>query len=332
MVRRLVAAGVGIVVLLLVVLLFRGCLSSRKESAYREYVRDVSALVRESDQESRNLFRTLSAPADASDVQVQNQLNTFSGQAEQLVERADALDTPDDLEGAQSYLDETLDFRRDGVKSIATQLPAASADQGDRGKGIQQVAASMQNFLTSDVIYQTRFAPTLRKALEAEDLGGEQVPRSRFLPEPDWVVPATVADRIPKLGGSGGSDKDAAPGLHGTGVASATLGGQTLNPGGAAANIPLSDDLTLAVQVANQGENTEEDVRVAVTIGRGGDAVKAEKVLDTIAAGETKPVEIPITEQPPTGQNVPITVTVAKVPGEEKLDNNKASYSAIFTR
>ena len=158
------------------------------------------------------------------------------------------------------------------------------------------------------------------------------MPRSRFLPEPDWVLPATVGDRIAKLGGSGASDEDAAPGLHGTGIASATIGGQALNPGGAAANVSLADDLTMTVQVANQGENTEEDVRVEVTIGRGGDAVRAEKTLDTIAAGETKPVEIPITEQPPTGQNVPINVTIAKVPGEEKLDNNKASYSAIFTR
>lgn len=324
------AIGVGIVVLLLVVLLFRGCLNSRKESAYREYVRDVSALVRESDQESKNLFRILGSPGNASDVQIQNQLNTFKQQAEQLVERADALDAPDGLKSAQGYLDETLKFRRDGVNTIAERLPAASADQGDRRQGIEQVAASMQNFLTSDVIYQTRFVPAVRAALEAEDLNST-VPRSRFLPEPDWVLPATVGDRVGKLGGSGASDKDAAPGLHGTGVAAATLGGQALTAG-QAANIPLSDDLTMSVQVANQGENTENDVGVEVTIGRGGDAVKAEKVLDSIAAGETKTVEIPITEQPPTGQNVPISVAVAKVPGEEKLDNNKASYSAIFTR
>ena len=332
MVRRLVAAGVGIVVLLLVVLLFRGCLSSRKENAMREYVQDVSGLVRESDQESRNLFRTLSAPADARDVDIQNRLNTLRAQGEQILDRTEALDTPDELKGAQSYLTEVLKFRRDGVAAIARDLPRASADQGDRKQGIEQVAASMQNFLASDVIYQTRFAPSLRGALDDEGLSGEQVPRSRFLPEPDWVLPATVGEKIPKLGGSGADDKEAAPGLHGTGVASATLGGQALTPGGQAANISLSDDLTMTVQIANQGENTEEDVRVEVTIGRGGDAVRAEKTLDTIAAGETKPVEIPITDPPPTGQNVPITVSVAKVPGEEKLDNNKASYSAIFTR
>jgi hypothetical protein len=36
--------------------------------------------------------------------------------------------------------------------------------------------------------------------------------------------------------------------------------------------------------------------------------------------------------QPPTGQNVPITVEVAAVPGEEKTDNNKQTFSAVFTR
>ena len=331
MVRRVVAAGWESSFCSWL-LLFRGCLDSRKEHAFREYVRDVAALVRESDQESGNLFRLLTAPANAQrrgDPEPAEHLPRPGRAAAGARRGAGHARRP---KGAQSYLTETLEFRRDGVAAIARDCPRASAEQGDRKRGIEQVAASMQNFLASDVIYQTRFSPSLRSALEAEDLGGETIPRSRFLPEPDWVVPATVGERIPKLGGSGASDKEAAPGLHGTGVASATLGGQTLNPGGEAANVPLSDDLTMTVQVANQGENTEEDVSVEVTIGRGGDAVKAEKTLDTIAAGETKPVEIPITEQPPTGQNVPITVTVAKVPGEEKIDNNKASYSAIFTR
>ena len=331
MVRRLVAAGAGVVVLLLLVFAFRGCLNSRKESAYRDYVREVSALVKESDGESRNLFRVLSGPDNAGDVDVENQLNTFSGQAGQLVDRASQIDHPGDLDGAQRFLEEAFEFRRDGVAAIARQLPAAIADQGDQKRGTQQIAASMQSFLTSDVIYQTRVAPKLRSALEQEDLGGEPVPRSRFLPDVQWLDPATVADRVGKLGGSGTSDKRAAPGSHGTGVASATLGGQALTPG-ASANISAAEDLALTVQVANQGENTETDVKVSVTIGRGNDAIKAEKVLDTIAEGETKAVEIPIADQPPTGQNVPVGVDVAKVAGEEKLDNNKATYSAIFSR
>ena len=86
------------------------------------------------------------------------------------------------------------------------------------------------------------------------------------------------------------------------------------------------------MQVANSGENTETDVQVNVTIGAGGDAIKLDGVLDEIAAGETKSVQIPLTDQPPTGQNVPITIEIEAVPGEEKTDNNQGEFSAIFTR
>ena len=330
MVRRLVAVGAGIVLFLLLVFGFRACLNSRKDTAYRDYTRELSALVQESNSEGQALFKLLAVPDRTSDVAVENQLNTFSGQAGQLVERVSDIDHPGELNGAQRAAVDTFRFRRDGVAAIARQLPKAIADRGDRKQGTEQIAASMQNFLTSDVIFQTRVVPALRSKLEGQDLGAEQLPRSRFLPDVEWLQPSVVGDRVGKLGGSGTDDKDAAPGLHGTGVAAATIGGQALSPG-ASANVSATGDLSLSVQVANQGDNEESDVKVSVTIGRGTDAIKAEKVLDTIAAGETKTVEVPITSRPPTGQNVPIQVEVSKVPGEQKLDNNKQSYSAIFT-
>jgi len=329
MVRRAVAGGAGIVVLLLLIFGIRGCLDARNERALKDYVRDVGALVQESDQESEALFELLRNPGDANEVDIENQLNTFRNQASQLVDRAKGTDHPGDVDAAHAYLVETFQFRSDGVASIAEQLPNAIADQGDRSGGSEALAAAMQNFLTSDVIYQTRFTPRLNT--ELKDAGvAEKVPSSSFLPDIEWLQPSVVADRVRSLGGSGG-DGDAAPGLHGNGLAGVTLGGQALNPGGSA-SVRLSDDLKFVIQVANQGENTETDVKVNVTVGKGGDAIKLDKVLDTIAAGETKPVEIPLADQPPTGQNVPITVEVEPVPGEKKTDNNRGTFSAIFTR
>ena len=204
MVRRLVAAGVGIVVLLLVVLLFRGCLSSRKENAMREYVQDVSGLVRESDQESRNLFRTLSAPADARDVDIQNRLNTLRAQGEQILDRTEALDTPDELKGAQSYLTEVLKFRRDGVAAIARDLPRASADQGDRAPGHragggQHAELPDQRRDLPDPLRAPRCAARWRTRAWAAS-------RSRAAascPSPTGSCPPPSARRSPKLGGSG---------------------------------------------------------------------------------------------------------------------------------
>ncbi len=38
-------------------------------------------------------------------------------------------------------------------------------------------------------------------------------------------------------------------------------------------------------------------------------------------------MEIPLTRPPPTGQNVPITIEIEPVPGEEKTDNNHGEFS-----
>jgi hypothetical protein len=332
MVRRSLAAGAGLLALLLLFLAFKGCLNSRKERAFKDYAGEVTALVGESRQQSDNLFQLLSDPGNATDVDIANQLNAFRVQAQQLVVRARETDHPDELNTAQGSLVETLELRRDGVNAIADRLPTAIANRQDRRNGTETIARSMQSFLASDVIYQTRVVPRLRAELKSEGLEEERVPPSQFLPVIDWLRPDFVASNVRKLGGKGGGAAgDAAPGLHGTGVAGATLGGQALTPGGAA-SIAATGDLKLVVQVANQGENTETDVKVNVKIGRGGDAIELDKVLDTIAAGETKSVEIPVTERPPTGQNVPISVDVEPVPGEKKTDNNKGSFSAIFTR
>jgi uncharacterized membrane protein len=96
--------------------------------------------------------------------------------------------------------------------------------------------------------------------------------------------------------------------------------------------VQLSGSLAFEVQVQNQGENTENDVTVTVTVGDGGDADARDKTIDTIAPGEIQTVTIPLDQQPPTGQNVPIKVEVKPVPGEQKTDNNTQEFSVIFTR
>ena len=141
--------------------------------------------------------------------------------------------------------------------------------------------------------------------------------------------PDFVADQIAGIRGTDGGS--ATPGTHGNGLGTVSLGGVALTPGGSA-TVPLTSDIAFDVQVVNQGESTETDVQVQVTVGEGGDAIKAEDTIPEIAAGEAKNVTIPLSEQPPTGQNVPITVRVKPVPGEEVTDNNEGEFTVIFTR
>ena len=194
----------------------------------------------------------------------------------------------------------------------------------------------MQVFLASDVILKYRFRPNVIETLEEEDLTGEvSVPRPQeleFVPDVQWVDPDFVADEISGLrgGGGGAADEPAAPGLHGNGLGTVTLGGVALVPG-ASATVPLAEDLSFEVQVVNQGENNETDVNVKVTVGEGNDAIEREEQVPEIAIGEQQTVTIPLGEEPPTGENVPVKVEVEPVAGEEMTDNNVGEFTVIFT-
>ena len=327
LVRRSIAAGAALIVVILLFLGLRSCLDARKERAYKDYVRDVQALVGESDQLADQMFGQLSDPGDAGEVDIQNLFNQYRNANTQLVERARATDHPDELDQAHRYVIETLEFRESGVSRIADLLPSALAEQ-DRREGTESIAAEMQKFLASDVIFSQRVIPTLQAALEEEDLTGEEdPPTSQFLPDIDWLEPTTVADRISRIRSGDADSGDAAPGLHGNGLGTVTLGDTALTPGGTA-TVTLTDGIAFTVQVANQGEHTETDVTVRVSVGD----IELEEVLDTIAAGETKDVPLTLEEQPPTGEALPVSVEIEPVPGEEKTDNNVGEFNVIFSR
>lgn len=333
MLRRAIAVGVGVLVLFLLVLGIRECRGAAKEQAFKDYNREVGALVQESEDQSKALFELLESGGQ-SPVELQNTVNGYASAAAQLVDRAEGTDHPGELEEAHGYLLETLEFRRDGLKGIANELPRALGDRGEQAT--ENIAAQMQNFLTGDVIYSQRFRPRLQQALKDEGLlDTEKPPESSFLPDPEWLVPGTVADRIGRIGSGEGGDGDSgpvAPGLHGTGLGTVTVqpGGTTLNEGGAT-EIKAAPNLSLDVQVANQGEHDEKNVTVKVAIRGAGKPIELEEKLPEIAAGQTKTVSVPLSSTPPTGQPVTIRVEISKVPGEEKTDNNRGEFPAIFT-
>jgi hypothetical protein len=88
------------------------------------------------------------------------------------------------------------------------------------------------------------------------------------------------------------------------------------------------------VKFQNQGENDESDVGVTVRVrgASGGKPVTARKTINQTKAGAEATVTIPLGQAPPTGQSVTIEVAVEGVPGEKKTDNNKQTYTALFTR
>jgi len=269
------------VLAILFLLLLRGCLGAREERGLKDYVRDVRAVAQQSDTQSEEMFSTLTEPGrGVSDVDRENSLKGLRAQADQLVERArNDIDVPGDLEASHDSLIETLEFRRDGIGKVVDVLPTALSGQ-EKEQGAQRLADQMAFFLASDVVFAARVRPSLDSVLKQQEIINEvQLPDSRFLKDRNWLIP----DEVPKLlkgGGGGGdsgdrSDEDAAPGLHGNGLGTVSLGGQELTEGGSA-TVRLGEDTTFSVQVLNQGENDETDVPVKITVGKGGEAIEIE--------------------------------------------------------
>jgi hypothetical protein len=326
LVRRAVAALAGGLVLVLLVIGIQGCAEAQRRGGLKDYVRDVGALTKESDEQAEALFGLLTDPGKETPAGIQAKVSAARVQATDLVERAKRLGHPDEMEGARRYLVETLEFRRDGLAGISRALPQALADQG-RSEATMRIAAQMQNLLTSDVIFSQRMTPQMQAVLaDGEVLDEAPVPRSRFLPDIDWLKPSAVAERLSRMRFGG-----AAPGRHGTslGAVTAVPGGQAL--GSDATEIRMARDLGFEVQVQNQGESPESDVVVRVSIGGAGRPIVGEGRVDEIAPNESKTAVVKLPVPPPVDRPVNLDVGVVPVPGEQKTDNNRQSFSAVFT-
>lgn len=343
LVRRLTAAGAVVVVIVLLVVVVRGCVGNRREQALKDYNRDVRTLVEQSRRSvSTPLFQALSGAGGQNAERVQQSINQLRVDAENQLKRAQALNAPDGTGEAQSDLELVLSLRHDGVRQIAEEIQPALGNSPQAGPAVDSIAAQMQAFNASDVVYSQRVAPLILKALKDDGIAasydgtaGEQVaPYSQFLPDIGWMSPASVARALGSSGGGssggGGDQGQPAPGLHGHQLDSVSVGGTTLSTG-TPVTLPASPAPTFAVAFTNGGENDEQNVRVVVEITTGGGApLRAETTVPATTAGEAATANVEFSQSPPAGGTSTIRVTIVGVPGERGLDNNTATYSALF--
>ena len=331
--RQVVAAAIGVVVLILLVFGVRGCLQTRTENALKDYNREVTAIVESSGQVSQQLFEALNGGASGEDLQVT--VNQVRLVAEEDVQRAEGLDVPGDMKAAHRNLELVLNLREGAIAEVATLIPdAASNTPATADRAVNRIAGEMQALLASDVVYSQRVQPLIAEALSDKDIGGQNIPSSKFLQSIAWLDPDTVADRLGAEAADtgGGSNRTPAPGLHGHGLTSVAVGNLTLQPGEVNNRIPAGSNITFTVTFQNQGENQEQDVPVTITVEGSGKPITRRKRVPLTRAGESATASIALQTAPPIGEPVTIEVVVGKVPGEEKTDNNRQSYTALFTR
>jgi hypothetical protein len=324
--RRLIALGIGIVVLILLFLGVRSCLDARKERSFENYLRDLQSHVTTSAQLSDEFFQRFLDPGGASEPEFQAQLGTSRGTSADLLERIQGLDTPDQLSDAQADLELAFELRRDGVGSVVAEAEAALGNE-NATEARQQIAADMRQFLASDVLYD-RAAAEIRQVLDEEGLQGD-VPDSNFLPEPidPWLDDLEIARLLAQVAGETGAAGDATRGTE--------LSSVTLRPG----NVVLSPDAVntvgqvpseIEVGVLNGGTSEETDVVVAYELLGSIEPIEGEVSMPRINPGEEGTAALPIQGEVPEEDDLTLIVTVYPVAGEAIVDNNELAFQIRF--
>jgi hypothetical protein len=326
MVRRRVAGGIAVVLLIVIVLVVNGCLKSQRLQALKEYNRNVSLIASESDEQvSGPLFATLSGAAGKSALNVEEQVDQLRIQAQDLAAHASGLSVPGSMAAAQRDLMLAMDLRVEGLTKVAALLPTALGGQGKSAS--TPIAGDMEIFLASDVVYSQRVAPLIQQTLASNGIHGLSTAPTRFIPNLGWLEPATVLTRI--SGQAASQTGQPLTGHHGSALKGVSVGSQELEPEPALNHISGGSTPTFTVQVEDAGEFPETNVTVNVTVTSGGKPYKASHAIEKTEPAKTASVDIPVTGVP-LGAASKIEVQVEPVPGETNHEGTKNTYLAIF--
>jgi hypothetical protein len=336
-VRRLVAGGVGLLILIMLVVGINGCLNGRTDRALKDYTRNVATVMTTNQTDVAEPFFTLLNTGVDNPSDLQAQVRQLALSAQQGAKQAAGFDVPDQMVRAQNALMLVLNHRATALSKIADQIPAAQAKSRAQAPAVEQalkrIAGQMRAFDASDVVYSQRVRPYITQALKDKGVSGQDLPAGQFLPSLGWLSVNTIAGVLnaQRAQGGTGSNPAPAPGLHGHGLLSVSVGDTVLNPSPAVNRIAASGPGTFNVKVANQGDNDAADVVVKVTVKAGAKkAIVATKTIQQTKAKSEVTAAVTLPSAPPVGDSAIITVQVVGVPGEKNLENNSMKYTALF--
>jgi len=319
MLRRGLALGGALILLILVVLGIKGCLDARANRELSDYSRNVTQIVEETEQTSKDFFKKLEDPGNSSVTDFVAGVDADRSAIDSYRSRVESLGAPGDMKRAQSNLELVYELRAGAMDQIAEKMPTALGDAGAE-KAMGAIAKQMQKLLASDVVYEQVVRPEIDGVLASNGITDSDVPNSSVLPDEKWLEESTVSDALGAISGNSGA---ATQGVHGLGLIGTSVNGSELVEGGATP-VAGEEGVEVEVTVQNQGESTENGVTVSVTVE--GNTLQGE--IDELGAGEEGTATIPLTPTP-KGE-VTLEVEAEPVAGEQVTENNEATYTLLI--
>jgi hypothetical protein len=321
MLRRLLALGGALVVLVLIVLGVKGCLDARARSALSDYSRDVKQILIETGQTSKDFFGKLEEPGGLSVTEFTGQVDADRSAMTNYKTRVEGLSAPGEMSSAQKSLELVYTLRASAMETIAAKLPTALGEAG-AARATAAIAKQMQTLLASDIVYESVTRPEINGKLADEGITGGDVPKNTFVPDgTKWLEESEVSSALGSVSGSSGGEPS--PGVHGLGLVGTSIG-ETELVAESTSSVVTEGTPEVEVTVQNQGESTENGVTVVV-IANGKETTQE---IATLEAATEETAVVPLTPAP-EGETE-LEVKVEPVPGEQFTDNNEATYTVIF--
>jgi hypothetical protein len=323
----LIAAA--IVVIVLIVFWAQGCQNDAKTRAYRDYMVEVSAIAKASQQSGSTLNSVLVTPG-IKEKELETKLDGLAQQEQQNVARAESLNPPGRLREANKHMIEALQLRVSGLRGLADAFKS-TAKSKNADKAGQLLAVQAERLIASDVVWDDLFQTPAAQILNQEGVHGVAVPQSQVVTNADLASPTTFTAIFKRI--QGASTGGTAGGLHGTGIVSVTALPQNLVLSTSADNkVVATTTLAFEVDVKNTGDNLEGQIPVTLTIQKQGSPIKQKQTIDVINPGETKKVIFRnIDTTGVFGVRTTLKVDVQPVKDEASIDNNSMQYPVIFS-
>ena len=322
----------AILVVVLLVFWIQGCQNNAKSTAYKNYMADVSAIARASNQNGRTLNSVLVTPG-IKQTEIVQRINGLAQQEQQNVQRGESLNPPGHLRDAHQHMIESLQFRVSGLRGLANAF-ARTTKKTDSAKAGTVLAGQAERLSASDIVWSDLFQAPSSQILSQQGVHGVAVPRSQFVTNTELTSASTFADIVKRMqGASTGGSTSSGSGLHGTGIESVTAQPQGLVLSRDSDNkVVASTDLRFEVVVKDTGDNLETKIPVTLTIQKQGTPIKQTQTIQVISPGQTKTVVFRnIDTTGVFGVKTTLKVDVTPVPHEARVDNNSYQYPVIFS-
>ena len=325
----LIAIAIAIIVGL--VFWVGSCQGKSKHDAYASYAEKVRGIQAADKALGTKFATTLNSTLKQSDLETS--LAGFAQQEQQEYTQAQGILPPGPLRRVHQQLLDSIELRYKGLAGLSDTLASAGANSKTSASDTAAALAAKANLLTSsDVVWEQLYRLPATDTLKQEGVTGVVIPSSVFVSNPELVSSRAFDVVLSRL--SGASTGGSPSGLHGSELVGVHVSPQGADLStGSATTIQVSQDLTFRVTFKNSGDFPEINIPVTLKIDSGSVHIKRTEHVTSVQPTETASVDFTNFELPPDAfaNQATVKVTIGKVPGETKLENNVASYPVFFT-